>query len=423
MRKSVAISLLLTFTFIMFSYFIAKSWISEVEIILGPVLTWLFMVGVVFLPCYGTFYIASSLLWKVKQSTPVKEDITVLVAAYNEEDSIKETIDSINNSKFLGSINIIVVNDGSVDGTKNILQKLSKKLNNLLVINKKNGGKSSALNEGLKWVKTDRVVTIDGDTILHINALQEIISRHISKGFQVTAGAIRVNNPNKNLITKIQNWDYMVGLASAKQAQGSHDGILVAQGAFSCFDVSVLREIGGWREDVIGEDIVLSWHLNKMGMLVGYTPFAVCFTNTPESYKSFFHQRKRWSRGLIEAFKQHSGILFKPHRNLPFYWYNVFFPFIDLAFTFGLLPALISAIFFKYYLLAGVMTILLIPLGLCLMLLIYFKQKQVNQYLNLSWNSGGIISFIIFILFFQIIQTPATLSGYFSEIVNTRKKW
>lgn len=423
MRKSVFVSLLLTFISIMFSYFIAENWISEVEIILGPIITWLFMMGVVFLPCYGTFYIASSLIWKIKQSTPSKENITVLIAAYNEEDSIKETIDSINASNFLGSINIIVVNDGSTDGTKNILQKLSKKLDNLLVINKKNGGKSSALNVGLKFITTSRVITIDADTIMHVSAIQEIISRHTNEGFQVTAGAIRVNNPNKNLITKIQNWDYMIGLASAKQAQGSHDGILVAQGAFSCFDVSVIREVGGWREDVIGEDIVLSWSLNKAGILIGYAPFAICFTNTPENYKSFFNQRKRWSRGLVEAFKQHSDVLFKPHRNLPFYWYNVFFPFMDLAFTFGLLPALISAIFFKYYLLAGVMTILLIPLGLCLMLLIYFKQRQVNQYLNLSWNSGGVISFIMFILFFQMIQTPATLSGYFSEIINTKKKW
>ena len=423
MRKSVLISLLLTFGAMVFSYFIAEEWVVEVTDVLGPVLTWSFMMGVVFLPCYGTFYIATSLIWKVQPSLPSKADITVLIAAYNEEDSIKETIESINSSNFVGSIKIIVVNDGSTDKTKNILQDLSKNLDNLLVINKENGGKSSALNVGLERIKTNIVVTIDADTIMHVNAIQEIVSRHINNGFQATAGAIRVNNPNKNLITKIQNWDYMIGLASAKQAQGAHDGILVAQGAFSCFDVSVVRQANGWREDVVGEDIVLSWSLNKVGMVIGYAPFAICFTNVPEDYKSFFNQRKRWSRGLIEAFRQHSTILFKPSRNLPFYWYNIFFPIMDVAFVVGLLPALIAAIFFKYYLLAGVMTVLLIPLGLCMMLLIYFKQRQINECLGLTWNSGGIISFITFILFFQLIQTPATLSGYISEIIKTRKKW
>lgn len=423
MKKTVLTSLLLTFTAIVFSYFIAEAWIAEVTVVLGPVLTWLFMMGVVFLPCYGTFYIVTSLIWRVKPSSLSKADITVLIAAYNEEDSIKDTIDSINNSNFLGSIEIIVVNDGSTDKTKDVLQKLSKQAENLLVINKENGGKSSALNVGLKYVKTKIVVTIDADTTMHENAIREIVSTHINNGFQATAGAIRVNNPSKNLITKVQNWDYMIGLASAKQAQGAHDGILVAQGAFSCFDVSVIRESNGWREDVVGEDIVLSWSLNKSGMVIGYAPFAICFTNVPENYKSFFNQRKRWSRGLIEAFRQHSDVLFKPSRNLPFYWYNIFFPIMDLAFVLGLLPALIAAIFFKYYLLAGVMTFLLIPLGLLMMLLIYFKQRQINKYLGLSWNSGGIVSFVIFILFFQLIQTPATLSGYISEIIRTKKKW
>ena len=69
------------------------------------------------------------------------------------------------------------------------------------------------------------------------------------------------------------------------------------------------------------------------------------------------------------------------------------------------------------------LTLLLIPLGITLMLLIYNKQKQVNRKLGLNWNQGGIITFILFVLFFQLIQTPATLHGYFSEMLKSKKKW
>lgn len=422
MKKKLILSLLITTAALFASYYVARPWIDEVNEVLGSFLTWSFMFGVVFLPCYGTFYLASSLLWKVKPNTlKTYPGITVLIAAYNEEECIERTIDSINNGDYYGEISIVVVDDGSIDNTGSILKSIG--YDNVITITQTNTGKAGALNHGIKHVNTDIFVTVDADTLLHESALTNIVATHVNNCYDATAGAIRVQNPHTSLFTKIQNWDYMIGLAAAKQAQGTHDGILVAQGAFSCFYTYAVLSVGGWPAEDVGEDIVLSWAMNKKGMTIGYAPFAVCFTDMPETYKEFFAQRKRWSRGLIEAFRRHSSVLITPSRNLPFYWYNIFFPIMDVAFALGFVPAVIAALFFGNSLLAGYLTLFLIPLGLTLMLLTYSKQMQVNKYLGLGWNGGGIISFVMFVLFFQVIQTPATLSGYISELFKAKKNW
>ena len=111
---------------------------------------------------------------------------------------------------------------------------------------------------------------------------------------------VLVKNSRENFIARIQEWDYFLGIASIKRLQGLYQGTLVAQGAFSLYKTSVIKEVGGWL-DAIGEDIVLTWSFLKNNSMVYFEPLAVAFTEVPASMKHLFRQRSRWARGMIEA--------------------------------------------------------------------------------------------------------------------------
>jgi poly-beta-1,6-N-acetyl-D-glucosamine synthase len=94
---------------------------------------------------------------------------------------------------------------------------------------------------------------------------------------QAVAGSVLVRNSRDSLWTRMQEWDYFLGIASVKRMQGLYQGTLVAQGAFSLYRTQAVLEAGGW-PDAIGEDIVLTWQLMRNGARVYYEPSAVAFT-------------------------------------------------------------------------------------------------------------------------------------------------
>ena len=96
------------------------------------------------------------------------------------------------------------------------------------------------------------------------------------------AGAVMVRNSRANLLTRMQEWDYFLGIAAVKRMQGLYQSTLVAQGAFSLYRTDELRRVGGW-PDAIGEDIVVTWRLMETGDRVLTEPTAVAFTDVPDA--------------------------------------------------------------------------------------------------------------------------------------------
>ena len=116
------------------------------------------------------------------------------------------------------------------------------------------------------------------------------------------AGAVMIRNSRRNLLTRMQEWDYFLGIAAVKRMQGMYQSTLVAQGAFSLYRTDELRRIGGW-PDAIGEDIVVTWRLMEAGDRVLTEPTAIAFTDAPTRLTHFMRQRARWARGMVEALR------------------------------------------------------------------------------------------------------------------------
>ena len=413
------------------SVFLARPWMRDLAALTNPLFALWALTFIAFVPGFMNAFLASSLLLDKRprrRKTVIYPGVTILIAAYNEEPGIAVTLESIAALKYAGPIEALVLNDGSTDGTVEEVRRAKKRLSlpsNItirLLDFKQNRGKAAVLNSGLAEAKHKLICTIDGDSRLRADSMTEIVERYLSDppGTVAVAGAVLVRNSRASLITAAQEWDYFHGIAAVKRMQSMYHGTLVAQGAFSLYCKDVLEDVGGWPESV-GEDIVMTWAMLGRGHRVGYAEDAIVFTDAPTTFRQFYHQRKRWSRGLIEAMQRNKSLLFKPRLSTMFVWWNCLFLPLDLTFTFVFIPGLVAALV-GYYWIAGPLTLLLLPLALVWNIVIFRIQRQMFAAKGLKVRRN-VFGLLFYVLVYAIIMQPVCLLGYISELTGQRKKW
>ncbi|MGN1269517.1 MAG: glycosyltransferase [Clostridia bacterium] len=368
-----------------------------------------------------------SLLWDKKEKKVCmskEEDVTVLIPVYNAKKCIKETIESIKKQKYCGNIYINIIDDGSTDGSLELLKSMNLD-SNITLIESAHMGKAFALNKGLQYVKTDYTITVDSDTVLHPLAIRNIMHKLVNsdKKTAATAGCLFVKNAKKSFITKLQEWDYTLGIFGVKLYQGNYNSTLVAQGAFSAYKTELLKQIGGW-QNCVGEDIVLTWELLSQGYETNFAKNAIGFTEVPESLASLGRQRKRWARGMIEAFKRVKTVSSKKlnFKSKFLMCLNVFFPFIDLALLI-FVPLGLILLAFGNQLLIGWLSLLVILLGMLLCLVIEIRRKNMLKEIEYKLERRSILAFIFYVLLYAFTLAPYCLIGYISELINSKKEW
>src|SRR3989344_7883436 len=137
--------------------------------------------------------------------------VTIAIPSYNEGKNIEKTINSVLNLNYpKEKLKLIIVNDGSKDNTKQIVEKIirNNKQSNILLINQPNQGKGSALNNALKNTNSEFFVTLDADSFVKENALQKLIP-HFEKNVAAVLPIIKIND-NKSFIEKIQSYEYPI---------------------------------------------------------------------------------------------------------------------------------------------------------------------------------------------------------------------
>lgn len=424
-RLKFAASVIAALAWAILSYFIAQRWIEDLSALVGMPVALVIIFGIAIIPGFMNAFLVSSLLLDrrppLRQTIEPLPAISIIVAAYNEQDHILETLESIERQEYGGPLEVIVVNDGSTDATQVQLTSFHRPW--LRVLNlEHNGGKAAALNQGLAIAAHPIVITVDGDSYLYKDALKKLVLRYLNDPVNTAAvaGAVLVRNSRHNLVTKVQEWDYFHGIAAIKRLQSLYHGTLVAQGAFSLYRADVLKEVGGWK-DTVGEDIVLTWAILERGYRVGFAENACLFTNAPEAWRQFIRQRQRWSRGLIEAFKAHWRLLFRRRMSTLFIWWNLSFPYLDLVYTFIFIPGVVLALA-GYYFIAGPLTLLVLPLAMLVNFIMYRIQNGMfhAQHLKVRKN---VLGFMFYSLFYSLVLQPACVVGYFKELFLRDKNW
>ena len=425
-RSKFLITVTLSTAWMLLSIWLSIPWYEQLSGHTSPALA-LFLIGfIAIIPGFMNAFIMVALALDQRPRVPSFDhypSVTVLVAAYNEQDSIEDTVRSLMRQDYPGQLAVTVINDGSADRTADIVRGLLPEFANLRLIDlKKNGGKAGALNEGLAACDTELVITVDADCWIWKHGIRNLVGRRLADPphTRAVAGAILIRNSRQNWLTKAQEWDYFLGIAAIKRIQSLFQGTLVAQGAFSVYDRSVLLEVGGWPHTV-GEDIVLTWKILRAGYRVGHAENAIAMTRCPDNLKQFIRQRQRWSRGLIEAFKMTRDILWQRRMPVFYIWWNTLFPLMDLAYTLGFIPGLILALFGHFWI-VGPMTLALLPISFLMNSLMYSRSKATFDEVGLTVrrNRLGLLSYA---LVYSLILQPACVWGYISEMLNLRKTW
>lgn len=405
------------------SIWLAQPWIAELGSMIGLAAAWFLIGGIALTPGFMNAFQIASILLRPRQSYIEPQSypgVTVLVAAYNEATNIANTLLSLTGQHYPGEVEVLVIDDGSTDGTAEIVRQTRPNIR--LLVQARNSGKAAALNRGLAEVRHQLVVTVDADSWLQADALRLLVREYLNGQPQTAAvaGAVFVHNGSMNWITRLQYWDYFHGIAATKRTQSAYGGTLVAQGAFSLYRTDILRKIGGW-PSCVGEDIVVTWAILQRGFLVSYADEAICLTRVPEAIGSLMLQRARWARGMIEAFRHHPGILLKRRFSTVLISWNLLFPWMDFTFTFGFMPGLILA-FFGHYWLVGPVTLALIPTALLMSAIMFRMSARVFIAQNLRIERD-FLALLGYTFVYGFVNHPASLRGYLAELFNTRKTW
>jgi biofilm PGA synthesis N-glycosyltransferase PgaC len=426
LKLRIALTMIAGVLWVGFSLWLSRGWIRTLGQDITLPLAFTVITGLALIPGYLNIQLLSSIL--LDRPRPLRfdvafPDVALLIAAYNEQDSIAETLDYALAADYPGRFEIVVADDGSTDRTREIVSEYAARHPHLRLLAAEHGGKANTLNAALVTVDTPLIATIDADTLLMPYSLRHAVARLLVSppDTVAVAGAVLVRNSRDNLLTRAQEWDYFLGIATVKRGQALLQGTLVAQGAFSVYDTTALRLVGGW-PNRIGEDIVLTWRMLLQGGRSVFEPTAVAFTDAPSNWLAFARQRRRWARGMIEGLRDHGFGLLK---QMNFYSHSVagnfLFPFLDATFTLAFIPGVVLAATGNFAI-VGPMTLMVLPLNAVLGGVMFFHQRRVfaTVKLQVRKNKRGLL---FYFFFYQFMMSPISLAGYVLEGVRARRAW
>ena len=311
-------------------------------------------------------------------STP---PISIIAPAFNEETGIVDSVRAFLQLTY-PNLKVVVVNDGSTDDTLDKLKERfelqpvnrvvreqvksrrirviyqSKADPRLTVVDKERGGKADSLNVGLNVAQTPLVCAVDSDTLIDRKALLRMIepflydekvmavggSVYIANTCDVKDGLCQTVALPKSWLARFQIVEYLRAFLFGRLGQNRLGGSLIVSGAFGLFLRDSLIEVGGYRQDTVGEDMEMVVRLHrtmrekKKPYKIKYIPDPVSYTEAPETVQTLGRQRDRWQRGLAESLLTHKRMLFNPRYGLSgliTYPINLFFelfgPLIELS--------------------------------------------------------------------------------------------
>jgi biofilm PGA synthesis N-glycosyltransferase PgaC len=249
--------------------------------------------------------------------------VSVLIPCFNEGNVLADTLDKLQHLTY-PHYEIIVLNDGSDDQTIDVLREVVSLYPNLRVVNiPVRRGKAHALNVGLFVARGEILVTLDADAVLHPNAIEYLVAHFVNPGGE-RVGAVTGNPRIRNrtsLLGKIQIVEYGSIIGLIKRSQRVLGKVMTVSGVIAAFRKKALLDSGLWDEDMITDDIAISWKLQRRFWDIRYEPRAICWMWVPETVGGLWRQRMRWVQGGIEVLIRHCGVLcsWKQRRIIPVY--------------------------------------------------------------------------------------------------------
>ncbi|WP_024888760.1 poly-beta-1,6-N-acetyl-D-glucosamine synthase [Luteimonas huabeiensis] len=234
---------------------------------------------------------------------------TILVPCHNEAEDVDDTLGAALSQAY-PDYEVIAINDGSRDDTGARLDALAARHPRLRVIHlSRNLGKANALRMGALAARSEYLVCIDGDAMLETHALHWMVW-HLTSGPRVGAvtGNPRVRN-RSTLLGRLQVAEFSSIIGMIKRAQRVYGRIFTVSGVIAGFRRTALHRVGYWADDMVTEDIDISWRIQRDHWDIRYEPNAMCFILMPETLRGLWKQRLRWAQGGVEVLLRHGASL------------------------------------------------------------------------------------------------------------------
>ncbi len=235
--------------------------------------------------------------------------VSVVVPAYNEEVTLAGCIDSVLTCGY-PDLELVLVDDGSTDATLGIMDRYLDRPG-VVVVAKENGGKGSALNAGIAVATGEVLLFVDADGLFTPRTVPELVAGFRHPGVGAVCGNDQPVNLDRTL-TRLLAVLTHVGTGLTRRALALIGCLPIVAGNSGAFRADVVREVGGFREDTVGEDLELTWRVQFAGYDVEFAPRADVLAEVPSTLRGLWRQRVRWGRGLIQTSRVHRRRLLAP---------------------------------------------------------------------------------------------------------------
>ncbi|MEX0944115.1 MAG: glycosyltransferase [Balneolaceae bacterium] len=378
-------------------------------------------------------------------STNLYKPVSIIAPAFNEADSIINSVNSLLNIKY-ANFEVVVVNDGSKDNTLQLMldyYKLkedrrhrpkyidhkpirgvytSERYPRLIVVDKENGRKADALNAGINIASKDLFCAVDSDSILETDVIIKMLRVFMEDESTIAVGGvIRVANGctfrnrqieevriPRSYLGRIQAVEYLRAFLFGRVGWDYLNALLIISGAFGVFDRKAVINAGGYLHDTVGEDMELvlrlhDYHIkNNIPYRIRFIAEPVCWTEVPEDSRTLAVQRNRWHRGLADTLFRYKHMLFNPKYGrigwvaMPFFLFaELLSPLIELFgyiyVAFSLWFGIINITFAGLFLIASVVFGMILSVSAVLL-----EELTTRRYEN--------VKDVIILIFFALLE-------------------
>lgn len=374
---------------------------------------------------------------KLRENLP---SVSIIVPAYNEESCIQETLDSLLNLNYpKEQLRVIVVNDGSTDKTSEIVRDY--KSEQIVLIDKGNTGKASSINVALNKVESEFFGIVDADSIVDKNSLINMMYLFDKSGVGAVISLTKVKNP-KSMLEKMQHLEYIFS-AFSRKLMSNVNTLFITPGVLTLFRTSVVKDLGGFDENNLTEDLEIAMKLRYYGYNIKIATDSITFTSVPNDFKSLWNQRIRWFRGYLYNTNKYKDMFFSKKYGffglfqVPLNFLTVFlviltfilatYEILRLVYNFILkLISYRSDIIYSYKfptlkeLLFKLDLKIIFPMIISLILAFYIYNKA-HKFANEKWKFP--LALILYITIYPSLRVIHWLTALTKELTRAKRKW